>query len=191
MDGYQFIAAILQSVVSLAWPVAVFGGLWLFRKQLEVLLPNLRAKYKDVEISFRLEQAEKEARNLLREPRQFLSGTKITERELRRFEKVAELSPRAAILETRSELDDELRLFAERAGDLPAKNMPFVIIMRLLQTKELIDGSTFELLDDLRAIGNKVAHGPRNLEITKDEAIRYRELADEIIRRLATISRPS
>jgi hypothetical protein len=34
MDGYQFIAAILQSVVSLAWPAAVFGSVWLFRDKL-------------------------------------------------------------------------------------------------------------------------------------------------------------
>ena len=61
MDGYQFIAAILQSVVSLAWPAAIFGSVWLFRDKLRTLLPLLRMKYKDLDVSFRLDEAEKEA----------------------------------------------------------------------------------------------------------------------------------
>ena len=56
MDGYQFIASIIQTLfqtlAAFAWPVAFFGAVWLFRKELTRLLPFLRFKYKDWEMSF-------------------------------------------------------------------------------------------------------------------------------------------
>jgi hypothetical protein len=55
MDWLQFISSIVQSLVSLAWPAAFVAAVWMFREKLIQLLPQLRAKYKDVEISFKLE----------------------------------------------------------------------------------------------------------------------------------------
>ena len=63
MDGYQFSAAIVQSIVSLAWPAAFIGAVWLFRGRLMELLPLLKLKHKETEISFRLEQAERGCEN--------------------------------------------------------------------------------------------------------------------------------
>ena len=64
MDGYQFSASLFQSLVSLAGPAALIVCVWLFRAQLAGLLPNLRVKHKDWEISFRLGEAEKAAAKL-------------------------------------------------------------------------------------------------------------------------------
>jgi len=37
MNGYQFIAALFQSLVSLAWPAAFAFAVWLFREKLNSL----------------------------------------------------------------------------------------------------------------------------------------------------------
>jgi hypothetical protein len=50
----------------------------------------------------------------------------------------------------------------------------------LLRSNRLIDANTSALLDDLQNIGNAVA---RNLsDPTEIEAVRYRSLADQLIR---------
>jgi len=58
MDGYQVFASIFQSLVSLAWPVAFVIAVMLFHDRLRSLSPLLRVKQKDLEASFRLEEAE-------------------------------------------------------------------------------------------------------------------------------------
>jgi hypothetical protein len=95
MDGYQFIA-IFQSVVSLAWPAAVFGSVWLFRDKLRTLLPLLRMKYKDLDLSFRLDEAEREAAKIPPTPPS--PDLEPTPEEKTRFERLARISPRAADL---------------------------------------------------------------------------------------------
>jgi hypothetical protein len=58
MDDYQFISSVINS---LAWPFFIFLIFWTFRVQIAQLLPFLRLKYKDIDITFRLDEAEKEA----------------------------------------------------------------------------------------------------------------------------------
>ena len=107
MDGYQFSASIIQSLVSLAWPAAVIVCVWLFRTQLAMLLPNLRVKHKDWEISFRLNEAEKAAAKLPTAPDALEPPP--TPEEKSRFHQIAKLSPRAAILEMRATLEEAIR----------------------------------------------------------------------------------
>jgi hypothetical protein len=96
MDGYQLFASLFQSLVSLAWPIALVLCVWLFREKLNVLLPRLRVKYGDVEASFLLDQAEKDAAELP-PPSTSPETTQPTPEERGRFEKLAAISPRAAI----------------------------------------------------------------------------------------------
>ena len=93
MNGFGLIAAIVQSLASLAWPAALVAIVWLFRSRLEDLLPKLQARYKDLEISFRLEQAEKEAAALPPPPAPANPDLKPTPEETSRFEQIAEISP--------------------------------------------------------------------------------------------------
>src|SRR2546430_842534 len=111
MDGYQFISSILQSLGSLAWPISFVIAVWLFREKLNSLLPLLRMKYKDLDVSFRLDQAEKEAAQIPKAPPS--PDLDPTPEEKSRYEKIAEHSPRAAILEKRAELEQVLRSVAE------------------------------------------------------------------------------
>jgi hypothetical protein len=176
MDGYQLTASVIQSVVSLAWPAAIVFSVWLFREKLKELLPLFRIKHREWEASFRLEKAEKEAAAL---PRGSIAGEPTPE-EKTRFEQIADVSPQAAITEIRRELQDALSTLADRQG-FPGKQLTMLGLMRLLRNKGIIDAQTSALLDDLRAIGNQAAHGGPEVQFTKDDAMRVRALADQVI----------
>ena len=181
MDGYQFLASIVQSIVPLAWPAALVACVWLVREKLNTLLPLLRMKYKDFDISFRLDQAEKEAAALPATPVD--PGTQPTQEEKNRFEQIANISPKAAIAEVRGELEAALRSLMERRG-LSASKGSLLSLIRMLRNKEIIDARTSALLDDLRVIGNEAVHAGRDTNFTKEDALRTRLLANEVIRRL-------
>lgn len=53
MDGFQFTSSIVSA---LAWPVALVLCVIVFRKKLTEILPNLKVKHKETELSFRKEQ---------------------------------------------------------------------------------------------------------------------------------------
>jgi Domain of unknown function (DUF4145) len=172
MDWLQFVSSLVQSLVSLAWPAAFVAAVWLFREKLTELLPQLRAKYKDVEISFKLDQAEKEAAQLPapEEP------SEPTPEEEKRFNQLASVSPRAAIQETRRELECAVSNVAVQHG-LADKPQSLLMAIRALRNKGIIGPQLSALLDDLRSIGNNAAHGGPEINFTKAEAERFRALA--------------
>lgn len=185
MDGYQFIAAITQSLVSMAWPVAFVISVALFRGRLTQLLPFLRFKHKETEISFRLDQAEIEVKQI---PVPIPANPPIepTPEEKSRYEQIAELSPRAAILEKRSELEQTLHAVAQPY--LPehkresGRGVSLLESIRVLRQAKIIDETTSALLDDLRAIGNQAAHRPNEPEVNeKKTALRFGKLVDTLI----------
>jgi hypothetical protein len=178
MNRFQFVAAIVQSIVSLAWPIAIFASIWLFRDKLKELLPLLRVKHKDLEMSFRLLEAEKEAKAL--PPTPVSDAPPPTPEELSRFDQIAKVSPRAAILEYRAELEQAVREFAQSVGMKETKR-PFTSLVRDLRKNELIDQHTSAILDDLRVLGNSAAHGVDEV-FSLNEALRFRDLAERIIR---------
>jgi Domain of unknown function (DUF4145) len=132
-----------------------------------------------------LEQAELEVRQIASPPPD--PGQEPTPEETTRYERVAEHSPRAAILEKRAELEQGIRAIAEpyfmRTAAKPGK-LTFLTSVRLLRKDGIIDDRTSALLDDLRVIGNRAAHSSDGTEFTKEEAMRFGKLADDTIRYL-------
>jgi hypothetical protein len=181
MDGFQFSVAIFQSLVSLAWPAAFAFAVWLFRDKLNALLPLLRMKYRDFDISFRLEEAEKEAAKIPTLPPS--PDSEPTPEEKTRFEQLAKFSPRAAIVEVRSELEEAVKSALQRRGRFQDKPVTLLTATRILRGEKIIDQATSALLDDLRAIGNDAVHNS-NREFSTDEALRVRKLADQAIQQL-------
>ena len=183
MTWLQFIASLFHDVVSLAWPAALVMSVWLFRERLGELLPRLRLKHKDWEISFRLQEAEKVAEQLPPPPPE---QAPPTPEETKGFAAIAKVSPRAAILEVRANLDGVVRSLAEAMrGTITGpggRETPLYMLIRDLRQKEVIDEKTSEILDHLRVIGNSVAHG-RGLP-TEDDAIQFGQLAERVIAQL-------
>ena len=184
MDGFQFIAALFHSLVSLAWPAAVFGSVWLFRDKLRALLPLLRMKYKEFDVSFRLDEAEKEAAKIPPTPPS--PDLEPTPEERTRFEQLAKISPRAAIMEIRSELEEAVKGVLQRRGRFLDKPVSLLAATRILRGEKVIDEATSALLDDLRVIGNDAVHNG-NREFTTGEALRVRKLADQVIQHLSVL----
>jgi hypothetical protein len=182
MDGYQFVASIFSSLVSLAWPIGFVIAVGLFRTKLIELLPTLRVKRGEWEASFQLDQAEKEAAQLPPPP-PGAEPKKASPEEIGKFDELVAISPRAAILDLRSSIEESVRAIADtRWPGKPYRGMWTTI--RELKNANAIDSNTFALLDDLRVIGNVAAHERTSTSFTEEDARRFRELAEQIIPRL-------
>lgn len=182
MNGYGLAAVIIQSIASLAWPAAFVFAVWLFRQKIVQLLPLFRVKHNDWEASFRLDKAEAEAAALPPAPRQEPEALPTPE-ERSRFDELVKISPQAAIVEVRAELEAMLRsaLVAQNVY-VANKQVTMLAAIRALRSKGLIDDHTSAILDDLRAIGNAAAHGERDL--TANDAVRFKKLAEDVKTRL-------
>jgi hypothetical protein len=181
MDGYRLTAEIVKAITGMiaafAWPGAIFLIFWLFRRKLIELLPLLILKYKDWQISFGLDKAEEEAKNLPPTP----AGEMIEPDEAQNRVKrnLAKLAPRGAIMQARADLEAAVNRFAE-AVKLSTGRRPLSTTVNELHRNELIDRSTVNLLNDLRQLGNAAAHNIS--EPTEEDALRYQELATRLIR---------
>jgi hypothetical protein len=181
MDERQLIAEIVKAVASLAWPGVVAFAIWLFRREIVSMLPRMRVKYKDAEIDFRLAQAEHDAKAVPPIPAE--QASEPTPEETDRFKQLAHISPRAAIVEMRRELEQAMADFAARHGISDGSSPSALTILnmtRLFRAKDLISPEVSALLDDLRVIGNRAAHS-RSEDFTFDDAERYRKLWELVI----------
>lgn len=179
MSWLQFWASVIGSI---AWPAAFVGSIWLFRKKIIELMPRLRLKYRDWEGSFRLDQAEKEAA-ALPPPAPNDEVLHPTKEEKDKFKEIAEISPRAAMLEVRTDIEEAVRSLAKSKDLLTPKVQSVLGLTRLLRSRGVIDEQTSALLDDLRVVGNNAAHN-NDADFTMDEALRYRATADRAIAQL-------
>jgi hypothetical protein len=181
VDTYTFTAEIVKAITSMiaafAFPVALILCVWLFKEKLAMLLLAFRVSHRDWEASFRWDKAEAEAKKL--PSANIDTDIEPTSEEKGRFEQIVRISPREAILEVGTQLEEAVRSYASAKG-FAHYSRRYALLIRLLRSKKLIDANTSALLDDLQNIGNAAAH---NLsDPTEMEAIRYQKLADQLIR---------
>lgn len=186
MSWLEFIATMFESLMSVAWPVAVVLSVWLFRREIGPLLPHMRLKHKETEISFRLDEAERVVNQL---PPPADEVALAPPEEISHFEKIARLSPRAALMEMRREVETVLNREADRMPALPwKKNVVGATphhsprqILRVLRSKNAIDSTAANLFEDVLAIGNIAAHDDATT-FTFEDAMRYRNVVDQAMR---------
>ncbi|QIB65732.1 hypothetical protein [Kineobactrum salinum] len=155
MNFLEFIASLVDS---LAWPGVVCVFLWTFQERIGSLLPRLvRFKHKDTELEFseaierleRIEQPAIEGAVYEAEPNeQYLELLKI-----------AEISPRAAVMEAWIKVETSAARAAVRAfPELDEKMLRGPAQpLRLLEKKVLNKNETNELRE-LRRLRNMAAH---------------------------------
>ena len=104
-----------------------------------------------------------------------------------RFRRLARISPRAAIVEMRSELEQAMLDFASRhhlnettSGLSPKRMNSILTLTRLFRARDLISPEVSALLDDVRAIGNSAVHS-RGEDFTFEDAERFRKLWELVI----------
>lgn len=188
MTWLEFIATMFQALMSVAWPAAVVLSVWIFRNEIRPMLPMFRLKHKDTEISFRLDEAEKTV-GQLPAPRE--EAMLAPPEEVSHFEKIAKLSPRAALLDMRREVEGVLTKEFERlVSTKPWKisqssSLSSRQVLRALRAGKAIDPTAANLFEDVLAIGNIAAHDD-NINFTFDDAVRYRNVVDHAMRFLET-----
>jgi hypothetical protein len=153
----EFVASIIASI---AWPTAVLVAVLVFRKQLMNLIPALRRlRYKDLELEFSdsvRELSEKASREHLPLP------TAEEEPLVERLAVIADISPRAAILEAWLTVETAALETAERFRLLPygeVRRKPHRL-GDYLQKAEILNADIREVFDRLRQLRNTAVHAP-------------------------------
>jgi hypothetical protein len=171
-------------IVGIAWPVASVWIAYLFRGELKALVARIsQLKYKEVEAKFEkgLAEAETEVKKVEREtPPAFPQPERLS--QLDQLRRIAEVSPRAAIMEAWVLIETAAAGGFTSGVTIPRVN-PRLLTEHLARTGKIPEES-IALMDKLRQLRNQAAHLP-DFALSQDEAERYLELAvkiSEIIR---------
>jgi len=183
VDTLTFIVELSKAI---AWPVSVVLLVLIMRRPLVGLIPLLRrVKYKDFEVDFdrRLEEVKEEA--ALQLPSPPAQQAPPSEPETRMV-KLAEVSPRAAVLESWRALENLLQEAAKgyliAQGRQPA-NLSAIEAIQLLQQSERLSPETLRLLRRLRSLRNDAAHAPQ-FALTTGSALEYVSIVGGVAERL-------
>ncbi|MTZ14642.1 hypothetical protein GNE00_12870 [Pseudomonas sp. JL972] len=177
MDTLTFISKIVDA---LAWPGTTIIIIFLLKQPLaRVLLRISHLKYKDLEFDFGKALTEINNSSALSNDQLPISATQL---------RLAELSPRGAIIESWLELEEVLISTAKakgipttRPGGLQGKMVPLSTpeLARSLTTSRAISTVSYERLESLRNIRNKAVH-------VTDESLEQKD-AEAFIRLVAEI----
>lgn len=156
MNLLSFIASVIGSV---AWPLTAIAVVLLLRREVVALLPFLRKlKAGPVEAEFEVEVRELKSAAAAALP---VSEPKVLEGKARRLFQLAEISPRAAVLEAWQGVEFAARrAVLQHAGSpIPDVSSPLRILRELTQL-ELVSSEDIALFQDLRGLRNQATHSP-------------------------------
>lgn len=178
MNLYAFIASLVASLVSLAWPAALVIIVWMFKRDLKALLPRARFKYGDAELGFLFEQAEVKAAEIqaAAPPRSDIPQDP-DDKDVDDFIRSLRVSPHMAVMLERTSLIEALQERVDAVfGPGTGQRLGFSASIERLREKGELPEMVYQLLEQLRVLGNAV-HQSR--EATEEEAWRYRNLAHQ------------
>lgn len=185
MDGLAFTASVVQS---LAWPSSVVAIVVVLRKPIGAALQRLsKAKVGPVEAEFDQELAEVR-KELQRAPAltEQAGETPVPMLSLpEELNRLAESSPRAAILEAFARIEARLRELLTDAGVEVGGAQSGVALARLAQRQGLVSDETLNAVEGLAVMRNLAAHNPTD-DISVDRARDYLALADAVLYPLRT-----
>ena len=164
-------------IIGIAWPVALVWVAYLFKGELRSLMHRMsQLKYKDVEAKFEIGLAEAEAKissigisAVASPPRSEITS------KLESLRRIADVSPRAAIMESWVLVEDAAgRSGFVQGASIPKVN-PHLFVEELVRLGKLPKESEV-FLDQMRKLRNQAANLP-DFSINQDEADRYLQLA--------------
>lgn len=169
---------VLGILDAVAWPVCILWLAYLFRPEIRAIVTRVsHLKFKEFEASFseELSKAEETLARLEDSSTPTLRKAPSTSPELRQLERIAEISPRAAIIEAWRLIEDAAGQSGFVQGaDIPRINVAMFISWLVREGKIPVDSeATFESLRELR---NQAAHSS-DFFITSSDAHRYLRLA--------------
>ena len=157
------------------------------RKPIRELLPFLqRLKYKEVELEFNRRVEEIGAEVVQEVPVTQIASPNAD--ELADVAKLAETSPRAAVLEAWLSVETAALGAARRLGWMPPseKATNGLAVMKYLERHEDVDRSIVGLIRELRSLRNQAAHTPEFV-LSKAAAIDYGSSATRVAKYLRSL----
>lgn len=158
MNGLEFIASIIDS---LAWPASLFGVLFLFRAKVAELIPYIgKLKYKEFELEFRESMRElgAEAKALEGEAsKEPLEDPSVADQ----LYSLAELSPRAAILEAWLNVESHAAMALRSRGiatDEEIRKLAPMRLARLIESAAALNDEEMKIFHKLRELRNRAVH---------------------------------
>jgi hypothetical protein len=179
VSGLAFIASLVNS---LAWPASVVVVVTVLRRPIGAALNRgiRRLRAGPVEVEFDQELAE--VRQELRQSPE-LAAAEVPAKDASLSEelaRLAEVSPRAAVLEAFARIETRLVEVIEEAGAQPASAVGGQALARLAHRQGLISDETLSAVDGLSVLRNLAAHNP-NDDIGVSRARDYIALADAVL----------
>jgi hypothetical protein len=168
---------LVKLLIGLAWPFAVIWVAYLFKGELRSLLLRIsQLKYKDIEAKFEsgLTEAEAKVTAIEKSTPSSLQRPEITSK-LEQLRRIADVSPRAAIMEAWMLVEDAAGKSGFVQGAAIPRVNPRLFVKELVHLGKLPMGSD-SLLDQMRQLRNQAAHLP-DFSLNQDEADRYLRLA--------------
>jgi len=170
------LAFIVEMTKALAWPLAVFGILVIYRKTLPNLVERIRSlKYGNFEAAF-ADQTTQVAENIS-STSQSLSGSASTDRKLL---SLAQQSPRAAVLEAWLQIEQRLHALAASAGMEAKPRSSITELLHSLRGANAITAETERALLGLSQLRNLAVHAPGE-ELSTQKAIDFITLAGALL----------
>ena len=166
MDWLTFISKLVEA---LAWPAVVVGVLWFLKEHLPELARSVRKlKFSDLEVEFG-----KEASQLAAETQRALPDARTQEDpEVVRLRGIAEISPRAAIVEAWVRVEQAAAAVVKKGMlRLPASPGPLQLL-RALQQLDVLTPPQVSAFEHLRSLRNMAVHGT-DMEVTPEAVNDY------------------
>lgn len=173
-------AEIVALISAISWPAAVVWIAYLFRADIRSLATRVsHLKYKDIEASFEKELSDTEAKIEIITGQQpnALPDSEL-QSKIEQLQRIATISPRAAILESWILIEDAAGQsgFAQGTQVIRINSMLFV---EWLIREGKLPTNSIEIVSSLRELRNKAAHLP-DFSVSQEEAERYIKLAAKI-----------
>lgn len=179
MSWLAFVASLIHS---LAWPAAVTAVVIVLRRPISAALGRgvHRVRAGPVEVEFDQELAEVRE-ELRRSPELAAATPPVLPVSLREeLARLAEVSPRAAVLEAFSRIERRLAELLDTAGVELERVLSGSGLARLAQRTGLISEETVTAVEGLSVLRNLAAHSPAD-DIGVDRARDYLALADAVL----------
>ena len=175
MDWLTFVASVIGSI---AWPAAAVSVVFVLRRALNRLLPDLnRLKYKDLELEFGRQVAKARVEiEAAPAPPQLPDSTSRAIQPQPYFETLAEVSPRAALLEAWLPFEGTAVFVGEYLGiSQPGRPVQMPRLIEGLNRAGMLTDDEARAVARLRAVRNDVVHAP-SLHLSPEMIAEYASL---------------
>ena len=166
MDWKTFLAEVIGH---LSWPIAFIGTVVILKAPIVKLLSLVsRVKYKDLDIEF-----SKAVKELRKETEKSIPHETGEDRDTTNIVKLAELAPRAAVIEAWRRLESEAIEALERSDSkTPGAKLRTGTVWRALLSEKVIKENQCKIIEELRVLRNTAVHADE-FSFNTSDAIDY------------------